>query len=72
MVVPLTRGLGFHQRIHEAQISEGIAAIDHLALIGRAAVTMHKSRGQGSPTKDHRNGNSSTVEGLEVVLHEGG
>ena len=72
MVVPAACALGLHQRIHEAQIGEGIPAIDHLTLVNRAAVTMHKAGREGRTAEDHGNGNPRRVERLEVVFHEGG
>ena len=69
-VAPVVAPLRVHQRIHEAQISEGITAVDHLAVVNLAAVLIHEARRQGRTAEDHRNIDARIVEGLEVVLHE--
>ena len=70
VVIPFAGALGLHQGIHETQIREGITAIDHLALIGRTAIPMHKSWCEGRAAEDHRHGDSCGIKGLKIVLHE--
>ena len=71
-VIPAAGGLGFHQGIHEAQIGEGIASVNHLAPVGGPAIAMHEAGGEGGAAEDHGHVDAHLVEGTKVVLHEGG
>ena len=71
-VLPLAGVAGGHVGVHEAQVGEGIAAIDHLAAIHLAAVLVDETGSQCSTTEDHRHIDARFIEGSQVVLHEGG
>ena len=71
MVIPATRLLGAHQGIHETKIGEGIAAINHLTAIDGAAISVHKTRGEGCTAENYGHMNADLIEGFKIVLHEG-
>ena len=70
VVIPFARSLGLHQGIHETEIRKGITAIDHLALIGRTAIPMHKPWCEGRAAEDDRHGDSCGIKGQKIVLHK--
>ena len=72
LIGPVLLALRVHQRIHETQVSKGITSVDHFAGVHLPAILLDETRREGSTTEDHRYVDSRFVEGLKVVLHEGG
>ena len=70
-MIPAVRLTGLQVGIHEAQVGEGILAVDHLAPVHRTAIPMDKSGGEGCPPQDDRHLDTGIVECRQVVLHEG-
>ena len=70
-VIPAVRLTGLQIGIHEAQVGEGIPAVDHLALVHRTAIPVDKPGGEGCTPQDDRHLDAGIIECRQVVFHEG-
>ena len=70
-MIPAVRLTGLQVGIHEAQVGEGVLAVDHLAPVHRTAIPMDKPGGESCPPQDDRHLDTGIVECRQVVLHEG-